>query len=99
MIIQLLKRGVSYEHNGERIKFLADLTRNTDDERNEKFKKRHYNKDIDDKLVNKCRQFKEYRICSRNLRTLFPIFAAEKSGCVKYADFFCGGLDLGFILA
>jgi hypothetical protein len=24
--------------------------------------------------------------------------AAEKSGCVKYADFFCGGLDLGFIL-
>ena len=28
----------------------------------------------------------------------FPILAAEKSGCVKYADFFCGGLDLGFIL-
>ena len=26
-----------------------------------------------------------YRICSRNLRTL----AAEKSGCVKYADFWC----------
>ena len=29
-----------------------------------------------------------YRICSRNLRTFFPILAAEKSGCVKYADFF-----------
>ena len=28
-----------------------------------------------------------YRICSRNLRTFF-ILAAEKSGCVKYADFF-----------
>jgi len=28
----------------------------------------------------------------------FPILAAEKLGCVKYADFFCGGLDLGFIL-
>ena len=39
-----------------------------------------------------------YRICSRNLRTFFPILAAEKSGYVKYADFFCGGLDLGFIL-
>ena len=39
-----------------------------------------------------------YCICSRNLRTFFPILAAEKSGCVKYADFFCGGLDLGFIL-
>jgi len=39
-----------------------------------------------------------YRIRSRNLRTFFPILAAEKSGCVKYADFFCGGLDVGFIL-
>jgi hypothetical protein len=29
-----------------------------------------------------------YRICSRNLRTFFCILAAEKSGCVKYADFF-----------
>ena len=28
----------------------------------------------------------------------FSILAAEKSGCVKYAYFFCGGLDLGFIL-
>jgi hypothetical protein len=39
-----------------------------------------------------------YRIYSHNLRTFFPSLAAEKSGCVKYADFFCGGLDLGFIL-
>ena len=40
-----------------------------------------------------------YRICSRNLRTFFfPILAAEKSGYVRYADFFGGGLDLGFIL-
>ena len=29
-----------------------------------------------------------YCICSRNLRTFFSILAAEKSGCVKYADFF-----------
>jgi len=29
-----------------------------------------------------------YRIFSRNLRTFFSILAAEKSGCVKYADFF-----------
>jgi len=29
-----------------------------------------------------------YRICSRNLRNFFSILAAEKSGCVKYADFF-----------
>ena len=43
--------------------------------------------------------YKKYRICSRNLRTFFSILAAEKSGCVIYADFFCGGLDLGFILA
>jgi hypothetical protein len=29
----------------------------------------------------------------------FSILAAEKSGCVKYADFFFfGGFDLGFIL-
>ena len=40
-----------------------------------------------------------YRIFSRNLRTFFSILAAEKSWCVKYADFFvCEGLDLGFIL-
>ena len=40
-----------------------------------------------------------YRICSRNLRTLFSILGAEKSGCVKYADFFfVGGLNLGLIL-
>ena len=40
----------------------------------------------------------KYCICSRNLRTFYSILATEKSGCVKYADFFCGGLDLGFIL-
>ena len=28
----------------------------------------------------------------------FSILGAEKLGCVKYEDFFCGGLDLGFIL-
>jgi hypothetical protein len=28
-----------------------------------------------------------YRIYSHNLRTFFPSLAAEKSGCVKYADF------------
>jgi hypothetical protein len=40
-----------------------------------------------------------YRIYSRNLHTFFSSLAAEKSGCVKYADFFlCVGLDLGFIL-
>ena len=31
---------------------------------------------------------RKYRICSRNLGTFFFILAAEKSGCVKYADFF-----------
>ena len=36
---------------------------------------------------------RHYHICSRNLRTFFSILAAEKSGCVKYADFFCGCLD------
>ena len=42
---------------------------------------------------------KTYSICSRNLCTFLFILAAEKSGCVKYMDFFfCGGLDLGFIL-
>jgi hypothetical protein len=29
-----------------------------------------------------------YRICSRNLHTFFSILVAEKSGYVKYADFF-----------
>ena len=29
-----------------------------------------------------------YCICWRNLRTFFSVLAAEKSGCVKYADFF-----------
>jgi hypothetical protein len=39
-----------------------------------------------------------YRIYSHNLGTFFPSLAAENSGCVKYADFLYGGLDLGFIL-
>ena len=30
LIIQLLRKSGPYEHNGERLKFLADLTRNTD---------------------------------------------------------------------
>jgi hypothetical protein len=39
------------------------------------------------------------RIYSRTLRTFFPSLAAEKSRCVKNLRiFFCGGLDLGFIL-
>ena len=42
--------------------------------------------------------YSNYRICSRNLPTFFSILVAEKSGYVKYANFFCGGLDLGFIL-
>jgi len=37
-----------------------------------------------------------YRICSRNLRTFFPILAAEKSGRVKYADFFLWNSWSGF---
>jgi hypothetical protein len=40
----------------------------------------------------------EYCIYSRNLRPIFSSLVAEKSGCVKYADFLCGDLDLGFIL-
>ena len=36
-----------------------------------------------------------YRICSRNLRIFFSILAAEKSGCVKYADFFVEVLICG----
>jgi hypothetical protein len=39
-----------------------------------------------------------YHICSHNLRTFFSTLAAEKSGCVKYAGFFSGDLDLGFSL-
>ena len=44
----------------------------------------------------------KYTVFARVICALFffPILAAEKSGCVKYADFFffCGGLDLGFII-
>jgi hypothetical protein len=28
----------------------------------------------------------------------FPSLATEQSGCVKYADFWCGGVVLGFML-
>jgi hypothetical protein len=49
--------------------------------------------------INKTMRYtKKYRIYSCNLRTFFSSLAAEKLGCVKYADFFCGGLGLGFIL-
>jgi hypothetical protein len=39
-------------------------------------------------LILKLFMFQYYRICSRNLSTLFSVLAAEKSGCVKYEDFF-----------
>ena len=35
-----------------------------------------------------CMFYSVYHICSRNLGTFFSILAAEKSGCVKYADIF-----------
>ena len=46
------------------------------------------------------RHKKEYTVFARVICALFffSILAAEKSGCVEYADFFCGGLDLGFII-
>jgi len=43
-----------------------------------------------------CRKY--YRICSRNLRTFFFYFGRWKIGVRKICGFFCGGLDLGFIL-
>jgi hypothetical protein len=44
-------------------------------------------------------QYYIYTVFSRVICALFfPVLAAEKSGCVKYADFFCGVLNLGFIL-
>ena len=47
----------------------------------------------------KIKVFLGYTLFARVICALFfSILAAEKSGCVKYADFFCGGLDLGFIL-
>jgi hypothetical protein len=42
-------------------------------------------------IINYCviiNAYYNYRIYSHNLRTFFPGLAAEKSGCVKYADFF-----------
>ena len=37
-------------------------------------------------------------VFARVICAIFSILAAEKSGCVKYADFFYGSLDLGFVL-
>jgi hypothetical protein len=36
--------------------------------------------------------------CNAISKYLLVREGVEISGCVKYADFFCGGLDLGFIL-
>ena len=72
---------------------------------NEKIKKRLMSENACYHLVQK---FLSSTLLSKNINTVFarvicalffpPILAAEKSGCVKYADFFCGGLCLGFIL-
>jgi hypothetical protein len=40
----------------------------------------------------------KYTVFARVICALFFVLTAEKSVCIKYADFFCGGLDLGFIL-
>ena len=40
----------------------------------------------------------KYTVFARVICALFFYLAAKKSGCIKYADFFCGGLDVGFIL-
>jgi hypothetical protein len=47
-------------------------------------------------LISACKQITVFAhvICV----LFFSILSAEKSVCVTYADFFCGGLDLGFIL-
>jgi hypothetical protein len=42
--------------------------------------------------------FKKDTVFTRVICALFSSLAAEKWGCVKYADFLCGGLDVGFIL-
>jgi hypothetical protein len=39
-----------------------------------------------------------YTVFTGVICALFSSLAAEKSGCVKYVDFFCEGLGLGFIL-
>ena len=57
-----MRKGGSYEHTMKRFKFLADLTQNSNtDKNNIKLITCHY-KDIDNKLVDDCHQFKE---CSR----------------------------------
>jgi len=42
---------------------------------------------VNNKCLYQAKNFK-CRICLRNLRTFFFNLAAEKSECVKYADFF-----------
>ena len=58
LINQLMKRRELYEHTGRRLKFFADLTQftgiNEDIHLTQNLKE-----DINDKLVNKCHQFKE----------------------------------------
>jgi hypothetical protein len=52
---------MSYVRIGKRFKFLADLTQNTDSDGDTlKLIIRHYIENIEKKLVNECRQFKEY---------------------------------------
>jgi len=65
---------VSYAHIGNRLKFLIDLTRNTDiDGDTIKIIIRHYIENIDEKLVNECRQFKEYiRLVSTHENMEYP---------------------------
>lgn len=59
-MVQLMKRSGSNKHIGKGLKFLADLSRNTDiDGMNMTLIICHY-KDIDEKLLNECRKFKEY---------------------------------------
>jgi len=52
---------VSYVHTGKWLKFLADLTRNTDIDRDTiTLIIRHYIENVGEKLVDECHQFKEY---------------------------------------
>jgi len=56
-----MKRSGSYKHIGKGFKFLADLIRNTDiDDMNITLIICQYKGDIDEKLLNVCRKFKEY---------------------------------------
>jgi hypothetical protein len=85
LIIQLTNSNESYAHNDKRLKFLTDLTRNSNTDRdNIKLIICHYNEDIDDKVVNKHHQFKEYlRLVNahENLTRAFPKFDNPKNLC------------------